>query len=144
MCLPAFAQTADAAVDKWLWQHGIHIEAARRSLRGLLALAVLSLVLGLALLPLTPQPLCFCLGVAFSAINQFFLTRSVNRLVSTGAGAATGPRMRAVLFSMVRLLVLAAVLLVLAYFVPYSYLGFVGGIIAGIAVLAVSGLMRRK
>ncbi len=130
----------NAAADKWLWTRGIRSEPSRRALRALAALAVVSLAVGLALIRLTPQIVCFGVGVALALINLFCLSRTVNRVVARPTEAAL--RFRAGIFVFFRITVTVAILFVIIWKLPHAALGLLAGFAVSMAILALSGLIR--
>ncbi len=132
----------NAAADKWLRARGIRSEPSRRALRALAALAAASLAVGLALIWLTPQIVCFGVGAALALLNLFCLSGTVGRVVARPTEAAL--RFRAGIFVFFRITATVAILLLILWHMPRAAFGLLAGFAASMMVLALSGLIRSK
>ena len=130
----------NAKLDTWLWERGIRVELSRRVLCSLIPLSAVAAALGVILLPLTLQILCFALGAAFAGINLFLLTRTVGRLIVKNAGP--GRRLLAGLFFFARLFLTVFLLLLIIRYEPFAVIGLLAGFSTVLAALVLFGLSR--
>ena len=137
----ALLMNVSAAADQWLQARGIGSELSRRVLRALALLALASLAAGLLLARWTPQVWCFGLGTAFAGVNVFCLTRTIGAVVSHPTDR--GLRRWAGVWLFLRIALTLTAMLVIIHFVPRAYAGLLAGFTAGMAVLALHGLIWR-
>ena len=140
--MPNLLHNMDTALDRWLWHRGLRLALPRRTLRVLIALAASTLLVGLALWPVSRQIFFFSLGCALAALNIYSLSRTVGRLVEQQA--AGGKRFLGVLFNLLRLAFTALILFFVLRLDPWLAIGLLSGFSSGVVVLAAFGFIFHK